>query len=543
MPDLIIRHPDGRQTTVTLSRQPVRIGRGLECDIDLGATDAEVSRRHADIWLNDEGQVVVADLKSKNGTRIDGQGAFWDDTRVAYRSIQIGEHQIDIAGAPTRTGSTIAGPVEFGPDRPPNAGQLTVFPSSRGFQLSQERLSLLMKLSERISGASLDRRELLEQGLDTCFDTFGFERGLIVVKAPRGETEPPVTRNVQPEQISRTLINRALVDGQRTIVNDVETDLRGNISESLVRFPICSALCVPLVHRDEILGVIYGDRVTDTAARPYQAEDVDFLAAVAQQIGLGLANRRLFETHLRMQQLERELQRARDIQRQLLPAEPLQAGRVTIAGYNEPSEAVSGDYFDYFTLPDDRIGFVIADVVGHGLPAALLSTNLQAAANVALSGIDSLSHVVARINRLICRNTLPHAFITAILGMVDTRSGDITFVSAGHPGPLLVGQEFSEAIDCHGALPLGIDDEEEFDVLTLHPESHVKAIVFYTDGLIEAANGDGELLGLPEIKNTLATLREPTNKEIIRVLRGRVRKHLGRLDNEDDLTLLTMQLA
>ena len=331
MIELRIKHPDGRESRLPLGEQRVRVGRGADCDQDLGVNDAEVSRRHADIWLNEQGEVVVSDLRSKNGTRVDYGTPFWNETHVARRTIHIGEHELEIIGAPAKDDSTLSS-VNFGPDRPDDAGPLTTYPSSKGLDLGRERLLLLMNMSERISG-SFDRRQLLEQGLDACFDTLKFERGLIALKTPRGDTELPVTRHVQPEQVSRTLINRALIDGERTIVNDIETDLKGAITDSLVRFPICSALCVPIMHRGEVLGVVYGDRVTnDSGARPYQREDVDFLAAIAQQIGVGLSNLRMFENHMLVRHYERELERARAIQQRLLPATAHTRGRLTIEG-------------------------------------------------------------------------------------------------------------------------------------------------------------------------------------------------------------------
>jgi sigma-B regulation protein RsbU (phosphoserine phosphatase) len=537
MPRLVIQHRDGRRTVVALSDRPVRVGRGADCDIDLGIDDAEVSRRHAEVRLDADGRVLVTDLRSKNGTRVDGGPPFWQDTRVAERTIHVGQYELRIAG--TGISETAATAASFGPDRPTADGDFTAFPSSRALNLSQERLQMLMQLTERINSRLLDRRQLLEQALAACCETFGFERGLIAVKTTRGDTEAPVTHNVRPEQISRTLINRALVDGMRTIVNDVASDLDGHLTESLVRFPICSALCVPIQYRDEIFGVVYGDRVTRAAARPYQPDDVDFLAAMGQQLGLALANARLLVAQVRVEQMERELVRAREMQQQLLRCEPLLMPGLHAEGHNEPSAGVSGDYVDFLDLDGRRLGFVIADVVGHGLAAALLATNLQAAVHVALGGSDSLSDMMRRINRLICRNTAAHVFITAILGVADTTTGEVAFICAGHPAPLVLGQGPPDALAVHGALPLGLDEDENYEThrVTLAPGS---SIVFYTDGLTEASNPDGQLLGLEPVCRTLGDLNTLGTADIIQALRGLLRQHLAGHPNEDDMTLLAL---
>ena len=425
-----------------------------------------------------------------------------------------------------------------------SASDTQVFPSSRGLDLNQQRLSLLIQLTERIGGV-FERKQLIEQALDACSEALSFERVLIALKTHRGDTELPVTRNIERDEsgaykVSRTLINRALVDGERAIVNNPATDLIGNISDSLVKFPICSALCVPILNRGEILGVIYGDRITQ--ASTYQPGDVDFLAAIAQQVGVGLANLRLFQEHVRSQRMYAELDRARLIQRQLLPARALHMGRIRIEGYNEASSAVSGDYFDYFDLEDDRIGIIIADVTGHGLPAALVMANLQSAARVALSADIALPALATRLNKLIYSNTASHVFITAILGTVNTHSGVIEYVSAGHPSPFLLGPGAVQPSAERNSLPLGIDPGEQYATMCIEPTDRVVGALLYTDGLFEASDAEGRALGLDPVIAALNALRRPQPADMIATARSVVRKHLAGAPNADDMTLLAIGL-
>jgi sigma-B regulation protein RsbU (phosphoserine phosphatase) len=538
---LIVRTADGRKATYELSQRPLTLGRAESCDVVL-RHDAGVSREHAQVWLDESGQVLVADLNSKNGTRVDGGEVFRGQTRPAYRSIQIGQYEIAVVGAaPVPDADT---GVRFVADAGAFGATSQFFPSSKGLDLNQQRLSLLMSLADRIGGA-FERKQLLEQALEACCEALKFERGLIVLKTSRGEPELPLVRNVERDasgayQVSRTLINRALLHGERAVVNNPATDLIGNLSESLMRFPIRSALCVPILHRDEILGVIYGDRVTTSAT--YSPEDVDFLAAIARQVGVGLANLRLLEEYVRLQKVEAELSAARRIQQDLLPAHALRTPTVRLEGYNEPSAEVGGDYYDYFELDDGRIGFVIADVTGHGLPAALLMANFQAAVRVCLAGDTPLPELAARLNRLVCRNTAANAFITAAIGTVDTQSGLIEYVSAGHPAPILVGCPRAPDLEEHNALPLGIDPQETFPVQRLGPTDHAGVILFYTDGLTELANADGKLLGNAAVRKALTELGDLEAQSAIRAALELARQHRGTCPNADDLTLLAIQL-
>lgn len=540
---LEIRLRGGTAQMVPLSRRPIKLGRSESCDVVL-RDDGEISREHVEVWLDERGRVMVTDLRSKNGTRVDDGDVFRDATRQAQRVIFVGDHELRIApdGGPAHADGS--GSAVFMADAPSTATTTQYFPSTRKLDLNLQRLQLLMSLTERLGGA-FDRKQLLEQALNACCDALGFERGMIAVKTARGETELPVTRNIQRDEngvyrVSSTLVNRALIHGERAIVNNPATDL-GNLSESMVRFPICSALCVPILNRDEILGVIYGDRTTQAAT--YRPEDVDFLAAIARQVGLGLANLRLVQEFARSQQIYAELQQARTIQKALLPARALRLGSISIEGFNEPSSAVGGDYFDYFPIANNKIGIVVADVVGHGLPAALIMANLQAAVHVAHSGDLPLAQLAERVNRLICRNTEPHVFITALIGTIDLQSGRIEYVSAGHPAPVLIGDRRSPKPDWENSLPLGIDPGERYEVRSIERNEHAGGVLLYTDGLTEAGDREGRMLGLEPVLATLRSIDSLSAGSILKAVRGVLKRHAEGAKLEDDMTLLAISFV
>lgn len=537
MAEIEVQSRDGTRTTVQLHNAPIKVGRSESCDIVL-RNDGEVSRVHAQLWLNESERVMVADLSSKNGVRVDNGEVFFNATRSARHRIHIGEHVLEILGTRADTPTRI----QFAPDDPQDMAGTRFLPSSRGLDLNQMRLGLLMGLGERLSG-TFERKQLLVQALDACCEALGFERGLIVLKTQRGETELPVARNMPRDEngaykVSRTLINRALVDGERAIVNNAATDLAGNITESMVRFPICSALCVPIRHRDEILGVIYGDRVTRSST--YDAPDVDFFAAIAQQVGVGIANLRLLQEQVQAQHVLAELEHARTIQRVLLPSAPLKLGRLSMEGFNQPSSAVSGDYFDYFQLDAHRAGAIIADVTGHGLPSALLMANLQAAVRVAMTPESKLADLASRVNRLICRNTAADVFITAILATVDYKRGIVEMVNAGHPPPLLLGAETRESTASANSLPLGVEPEDTYKVQRIELGEAVDTVFFFTDGLNEAGATTTDLLGLAPVIKAMSELPRRDTAGVIRTARGVVKTHLGGADHNDDMTFLAL---
>lgn len=540
MASLVTRLDDGREVTIPLGNRPVRIGRAATCEIVL-RNDAEVSRVHAEVWLDEHGTVLVQDT-SKNGTRVDEGEVFLNSRRPAQRSIRISDYEIRILNA-------VAGPSPDGGDgtrflaeAPGPEARTQYFPTADRYDLNEQRLRLLMELVERLGGA-FERKTLLEQALSAVCEALHFDRGLIVLRTQRGDSAEPVARNVQKDatgtyMVSRKIINPALLDGKLVKVDDVSKDMAGNMSESLVRFPIHSAICAPILHRGEILGAIYGDRISQ--AQAYQDQDVAFLAAIAQQVGLGLANLRLFQEYVKSQKVYAQLDDARLIQQQFLPRRPLTLGGVTLEGFNQPSSIVGGDLFDYFALDGERAGIVVADVTGHGLPAALLMANLQSAFRVGLAADANLLVLAASLNRLVCANTAPGVFITAILGVLDARRGVIEYINAGHPNPLAISAEraMSPAPDAEiNSLPLGIHPQETFTLQRMELGG-LKAALFYTDGLSEAANPAGQLLGCDPVGALLCRLPEHDTAAILAAARAAVLQHLANVPPTDDMTLL-----
>src|SRR6185295_11214455 len=146
MPTLVIHTPDGGQQSYELRSKAIKLGRAESCDIVLH-DDAEVSREHAEVWIDEFGRIAVADRGSKNGTRVDEGEVFRGSRRYAYRSIRIGEHDIRVLGAPPSPGGDER--VRFTADNATRVGDTKFFPSTRKLDLNAQRLQLLIQLAER----------------------------------------------------------------------------------------------------------------------------------------------------------------------------------------------------------------------------------------------------------------------------------------------------------------------------------------------------------------------------------------------------------
>ena len=162
-------------------------------------------------------------------------------------------------------------------------------------------------------------------------------------------------------QISGSIVARVLDNGERAVILD-DQHLAANPTESIISQGIRSALCVPLEYRSKIIGVLYGDCVT--AGRIYTPEDVDFLAALARQVSIGIVNARLHKEHQVRVALEREIDLARSIQQNLFPMELPAVDNLRVAAANRPGRYVSGDYYDVIDLGENRFALLVAGCDG-----------------------------------------------------------------------------------------------------------------------------------------------------------------------------------
>jgi phosphoserine phosphatase RsbU/P len=189
-----------------------------------------------------------------------------------------------------------------------------------------------------------------------------------------------------------------------------------------------------------------------------------------------------------------ELQRAREIQENLLPKSIPQIPGFQIAGTWEPAKAVGGDYYDVIQLTDSKAALCIADVSGKGISAALLMANVQAAVRAFATESVSPAEVCGRLNSVLCTNTATEKFVTLFYSVLDAKHGILQFTNAGHLRPIVISHDGSVArLENDGAL-LGIFPDWRYEVSTVRLATG-DTLVLFTDGITEAEAANGEEFG------------------------------------------------
>ncbi|MBZ5553274.1 MAG: SpoIIE family protein phosphatase [Acidobacteriia bacterium] len=219
----------------------------------------------------------------------------------------------------------------------------------------------------------------------------------------------------------------------------------------------------------------------------YDEQDSKFLSTIAGQVAAAV-------NHLRWQEQEREFKEAREIQQGLLPKEIPQIAGFEISGAWQPARAVGGDYYDVFKLSDTQIALCIADVVGKGMPAALLMSNVQAAVKAFASEFVSPKELCAKVNRVISGNIAPERFITSFYCVLYARSKKLVYTNAGHNAPMLVRRDGSLSRLTRGGAVLGVFRDGHYQEAEVELISGDRLILF-TDGVTELTNPEGDEFG------------------------------------------------
>jgi serine phosphatase RsbU (regulator of sigma subunit) len=242
--------------------------------------------------------------------------------------------------------------------------------------------------------------------------------------------------------------------------------------------------------------------------------------------------------------MKRDLEIAREIQTWLVPSQPPEVAGANIAFATRPQNSVAGDYYDaFYPNAEDRekVMVVIADVAGKSVPAALLMATLQASLRTIAGENAPLAELVARLNRYACAHSLNGLrFTTAVLSEYNPTSRRLTYVNAGHNAPIL--RHANGAIETLevGGMPLGIQPATNFETAALELKSG-DALIFFTDGVVEAFNESGEEFGNERWLNAIRNLPDWDAQQSLQFLMKHVDEFVGVTRQSDDITCLVFR--
>jgi len=485
------------------------VGRHPECDVvlDVGA----VSRQHAVINF-EAGQYFIEDLRSRNGTFVNGEPVSGRRRLFTNDRIKICDC---VLAFQRKSGGVPDSRQDDFDDRGTWTETVDDFDDRGSFQEdlprsseSDAKLRAVREITQRLASAS-GTDAVLQELLAGLFQTFvQADRAFVVLKDPTtGALVPKAVKNRPGDdgesiRISRTIVNQAMDRREAILSADAAGTSRLDGSQSIADFRIRSIMCAPLITGGHVLGVVQIDTL-DQRAR-FQASDLDVLATIAVQAASVVENAQLQEADLRRHALERDLDLARHVQAAFLPsAAPKVAGYRIFDSYEAVGQ-VSGDFYDYVPLADGRIAVVLSDVAGRGVPAVLLGAKIGPELRYQLAVSADPAEALGRVNAALVSPQWEDRFATLLLVVLDSIRHEATILNAGHMSPFL--RRAKGRIDAVGrdnsGLPLGIDVSWTYDP-TIVPMNSGDVLVLFNDGIVEAMDSENQQYGLERLRGQI----------------------------------------
>jgi sigma-B regulation protein RsbU (phosphoserine phosphatase) len=545
--------PDGARKYVRVSQTPFLIGRGAETGNHLQLTDRRISRNCAAIvteanryYLEDRGQrrgIFVNSDKIESRPLNDGDVITFgleDSYQVIFRSAT-GTSDEAIPQLLTRIDHMTSSESSTGG----GLRKLNLLLEATSLLHSQLPLdSVLAKMIDHAIAVTDADRGLLEEAVEAPGERVSDRLRVRLARRSGGQRLPP--ESMTPSQ---TAIQLAMTKQLPVITEDIEqAEMNLQAAASIVAQGLRAVVVIPLyatsraasesatnVSRGEFLGVLYLDSKRPTAFSKLDRQILDALAADAASI---LDNARLVERERERQRLEQEIGIARDIQQALLPKNFRKFAHLAVSGVNLPCLSVGGDYFDVFPLDDHRTAFLIADVSGKGLGAALVTTMLQGALSGMTLGTDP-ARVLNHVNRFLCDHVEVGRYATMFFGILED-NGKLEYINAGHPSPILLRGSTAEEAFTEGSFPVGLVPEAEFSTTTLKLEPN-DTLLLFSDGVTEAMDPDEQLYGVARLRGVLQGKQELALDEIQKTVLESVENFARGARQADDLTVLLVR--
>jgi phosphoserine phosphatase RsbU/P len=576
MPELIVKFPDRAAETFPLGRLRITIGRSARND--LCVPDPFASRVHAEVRR--EGDLyVLQDLGSANGTLFNGGRVEQPIPLAPGDRIQIGETEIvfhdqaaaaagatmiaDVgasvpeatialdSGHRTTSGllEAIEGARTHGASAETPRGPAAAAPAARSqrdravIEAGQgDLLALISKVSVTLlAPATLD--ETLRQIAMLVFEAVPAERCVIMLRDKEGELKVRVAQlreargEVGEIRVSRSIVEEVVANGRSVLTSDAQHDPRFASSTMTIQ-GIRSVLAAPLGVGEKIFGMIYAD--SPLAEAKFTQDHLTVLTTLASVAAIRVENARLVEEDLERERFERELQLAREIQQRFQPSSAPHAPGYELQGISFPCYEIGGDYYDFIQRPDGRLIIALGDVSGKGTSAALMMSSLHAAMHAQVSTHQSIVETVTAVNKYLAETIPANRFITLFCAELDTLTGNLVFINAGHNPPLIAHATGTMEQLAAGGVPLGIMSDFPFREgrTQLHPGD---VLVIYSDGVSETQNAAGEEFGPMRLYDVVSRNLNASAAGIRDRIESALTKFAQGTDAGDDITLVIVK--
>jgi sigma-B regulation protein RsbU (phosphoserine phosphatase) len=391
----------------------------------------------------------------------------------------------------------------------------------------QEALDKLAEAAVKIVGVKACSIRLLDE-----------EAGDLKMRSTYGLSEEYRNKGVVSK--NDTVVKAAFA-GEAVVLDDMRVDDRVKYKEATIKEGLVSQLTVVMQFKGEPIGVL---RLYSPEPKRFEEDDIHLARAVASQCAVAITNARLFAEAIEGARMAEQMRLAGLIQRKMIPDRPPKIPGLDIAAAYIPCFDVGGDFYDFLKISDSCIAVAIADVMGKGMPAALMMSCFRSAVRAYAdieAGGRAIEAIIQRLNRMICGESMNGEFITFFYAVLDVEKGTITYCNCGHePTVLIRDRQIIEL--SKGGLVLGVDYQASYEIETVELKDG-DGLIFYTDGLIDAFNFDEESWGIDNLYQTAKKFSGGSAEQIIQSVMTYRRRFVGLANQIDDTSIIVTKVG
>lgn len=411
-------------------------------------------------------------------------------------------------------------------------------PTAEAFDRKAQEASSLMDLTKIITQV-FDFKELAETVTSITAKVCNSYSAWLVTKK-ENEYELNSVHNisyVDADKLIKMLLDNDesdLLRVQTFYYDSVSSELRNEMKE------FKSIAIAPLKLHGEINGFLFTARQKDVN---FDEDEKKSLQAFADYATVALENAKLLAESIEKERLEKELDVARDIQRKILPNNVPQSNNFQVAALFVPAFEVGGDYYDFFELEDDRLGFIVADVSGKGISASFIMAEVKGIFESLSKLILNPRDLLIKVNEILKDSLDKKSFVTVIYGVLDKQSGEINFARAGHPPVLLCSDSRVERLQ-PGGIGIGLDYTNGFANSLKEMQIVLKnddILAFYSDGIPEAKNAGDDDFGYERFEQIILQNKNKNLDEITNILMHDLTLFSKDHSQHDDITLVLIK--
>jgi serine phosphatase RsbU (regulator of sigma subunit) len=459
------------------------LGRSSACEIVL--PDPAVSKQHAEIEMSGSA-IVVRDLGSRNGTYVNDEQVAGSQVVTSKDTIRLGHLVLRVKDQEYSTVTKLS------PESTTSESISTSIDEARTMVGEGRSDGLIGAVHE--AGQLLSRRMEIGRLSETLIDLlerFVHADRILLIDGELVDGAPRVLASRvkgadpdEPLRMSRTMLSEVLEKKRSFLTKDATADDRFSAHESIISSGVHAAMAAPLFDNDRILGVVYVDSRNPLIS--YGSEELRLLTLLANMMAVKISNSRLEAAEQERERLQREIEFASRIQRNLLPQTLPDIEGYDIFAFQAPCHEVGGDLYDLKATRDGMLWLALGDVTGKGMGAALLMANAMAGLQILEEDIADPVPLVERLHKHVSRHVETGQFVTLFAGMLDPRTGTIRYVNAGHNPPVVVGNGGIRELESTG-IPVALLPDHTWTEAVLSLDRGETLIVF-SDGVTETTH-------------------------------------------------------